>query len=378
MTPFPLYTLLMAAMDRTQPAVEAALRALRPHLVFLDFTHWLPPVCRRLGIKSVHYCTISSVSAGYLLSPERKILEKGLTETDLLEPPKGFPPPFIKLHAHEARELAAATVKEFGIGVSFVERLLMSLSECDAIALRACREIEGPYCDYLETQFRKPVILAGPVVPEPPNDVLEERWAKFLDGFEAGSVIFCAFGSECVLKRDQFQEMILGLELTGKPFVAALKPPAGAGSVESALPEGFEERVQGTGVVHGGWVQQQLILGHPSVGCFVTHCGSGSLSEALVNRCQLVLVPHVGDQIINARMMSVDLRVGVEVAKGEEDGLFRREGVCEAIRCVMDEGSEVGREMRANHDKWRGFLLDKGLEDSYMDGFFERLQSLLG
>jgi len=50
------------------------------------------------------------------------------------------------------------------------------------------------------------------------------------------------------------------------PFLAALKPPIGAEAIESALPEGFNERTNGRGVVHGDWVQQLLILSHPSVG----------------------------------------------------------------------------------------------------------------
>ncbi|XP_057950079.1 cyanidin 3-O-galactoside 2''-O-xylosyltransferase FGGT1-like [Malania oleifera] len=375
--PFPLHSLIMTAMDLTEPAIEASLRDLKPNLVFFDFTHWLPATARRLGIKTVHYCTISSATVGYLLSPERKMLEKKLTAADLMKPPPGFPNSVIKLRAHEARGLAAVTVKEYGRGVTFVQRQLTSLSECDAIGFKTCREIEGAYCDYVEKQFGKPVILAGPVVPEPPTSVLEERWRKYLDGFGGGSVIFCAFGSECVLKMDQFQELVLGFELTGMPFLVALKPPAGAQTMESALPEGFEERVKGRGIVCGGWIQQQLILAHPSVGCFVTHCGSGSLSEAMVNECQLVLLPHVGDQIINARLMGGDLRVGVEVVKGEEDGLFKRDGVCDAVRAVMDEGSEVGKEARANHAKLRAFLLSDGFEKSYIDSFVQKLHGLL-
>jgi hypothetical protein len=37
------------------------------------------------------------------------------------------------------------------------------------------------------------------------------------------------------------------------------------------------------------------------------------------------------DQIINARLLDRDVKVGVEVEKGEEDGLFTREGVCMAV-----------------------------------------------
>lgn len=75
-------------------------------------------------------------------------------------------------------------------------------------------------------------------------------------------------------------------------------------------------------MVHGGWVQQQLILELPSIGCFITHCGSGSLAEALVNSFELVLLTRVGDQIINASMMGRNLKIGVEVEKGEEDRML--------------------------------------------------------
>jgi hypothetical protein len=375
--PFPLHHLLMTAMDLTEPAIEASLRKLKPDFVFYDFTHWLPALAGRLGIKSIHYCTISPAAIGYLLSPERKLNEKTLTPAELKAPPPSFPPSLIKLGAHETKQLTSVTVQEYGRGISFMERQVISIRDSDAISFKACREMEGPYCDYVERQFRKPVILAGPVVPEPPTSALDEKWVKWLDSFKERSVIFCAFGSECILKKDQFQELVLGFELTGMPFFAALKPPMGVETIESALPEGFEERVKGRGVVHGDWVQQQLILRHPSVGCFVTHCGSGSLSEAMVTECQLVLLPHAGDQIINARLMGGDLKVGVEVEKGEEDGLFTREGVCKAVRAVMDENSDVGKEVRANHATWRDFLLSKGLENTYIDDFVQKLHFLL-
>ena len=98
-------------------------------------------------------------------------------------------------------------------------------------------------------------------------------------------------------------------------------------------------------------MQQQLILKHPSVRCFITHCGAGSLFEAMVNKCQLVMLPHAVDQFINARMMSLELRVGVEVDRGEEDGIFSREDVYKAVEAVLDEASEAGKEVRSNHAK---------------------------
>ncbi|KAL6966137.1 Cyanidin 3-O-galactoside 2''-O-xylosyltransferase FGGT1 [Sarracenia purpurea var. burkii] len=376
--PVSLHTLLMTAMDRTQNDIEKLLHRLKVDVVVFDFTHWIPAVARQLEIKSVHYCIVSPATVGYTLSPARKLLGREVTADDLIRPPAGFPNSSIKLYPHDARVLAALRFMKYGENIQFGERLFMSLSQCDALAFKTCREIEGPYCDYLETQFRKPVLLSGPFIPEPPTSPLEEKWVNWFGRHKVGSVIYCAFGSECILKKDDFQELVLGLELTGMPFMAVLKPPIGAESIGAALPENFEVRIEGRGIVHGGWVQQQLILEHPSVGCFITHCGSGSISEALMNKCQLVLVPNRGDQIINAKMMSQILKVGVEIEKGEDgDGLFTRESVCRAVRTVMEEDNAVGKEVRTNHDKLRELLLNKDLESEYIDDFNKKLQHLL-
>ncbi|XP_062119849.1 cyanidin 3-O-galactoside 2''-O-xylosyltransferase FGGT1-like [Humulus lupulus] len=372
--PFPLLTFLMTAMDLTRPQLEASLLKLKPHLIFFDFTHWVPEAVRRFRIKSIHFCTISPATLGYLISPERSESDQA---HDLMEPPPGFPLSAITFRAHEARDLAKVSTNEFGSGISFMKRQKLSLNDCDAIAFKTSKEMEGVYSDFVAEQWGKTVLLTGPVVPESPNSVLEGETAAFLSSFEKGSVVYCAFGSECVLKKEQFQELVLGLELTGRPFMAALKAPFGCETVESGLPDGFTERVGSRGLVHGGWVQQQLILGHGSVGCFVTHCGSGSLLEGLVNECQLVLLPNVGDQVVNARIMSGDLKVGVEVEKGNEDGLFTKEGVCKAVETVMELDGHVGKEVRANHKKWREFLLSEGLEDSYIDGFINKLHDLI-
>uniref|UniRef100_A0A803MR88 Uncharacterized protein n=1 Tax=Chenopodium quinoa TaxID=63459 RepID=A0A803MR88_CHEQI len=156
-----------------------------------------------------------------------------------------------------------------------------------------------------------------------------------------------------------------------------MKPPKGFETVESAYPIGFEDKIAGRGIIHGGWVQQQLILQHPSVGCFITHCGIGSLSEPMGSQCQVVLMPQAVDQFVNARQMSLELKIGVEVEPSEDDGFFTKEAVQKAISMVMDEGSEVGAEVKANHAKWREFILKDGLEDSYISSFIQSLQQML-
>ncbi|KAL1363107.1 UDP-glycosyltransferase 79B30 [Arachis hypogaea] len=375
--PYPLHPLIMTAMDLTQCHIETYLSQLKPDLVFYDFTHWMPSLARRLGIKAIHFCIVSSAMVGYTVVPSRFQKGKDQTMNDLMKPPPGYPHSSITFHVHEARAYANKRKQVYGSNVLFYDRMFISMSEADAIAFRTCREIEGPYLDFIEEQFKKPVLPTGPVILEKPNSALDEKWASWLGEFKQGSVVYCCLGSECRLRPNLFQELLLGLELVGMPFLAALKPPIGFDSVGDALPEGFEERVKGRGIVYGGWIQQPLILEHPSVGCFITHCGSGSLSEALLNECQLVLLPNVGNQILNARMMSKNLQVGVEVEKGEDDGLYTKESVCKAVSIVMDDENETSRIVRSNHAKIREVLLNKDLESTYIDAFCKNLQEIL-
>jgi hypothetical protein len=374
--PYPLFPHLMTAMDLTQQDIQTHLTNLKPHIVFYDFTYWIPSLTKPLGIKAIHYCTASSVLVGYVLTPARYSRGANLTEFDFMEPPSGFPDSSIKLHNHEAKDFAAKRTQIYGSNVLYYDRQVLAFNEADALGYRTCREIEGPYLDYIHRQFNKPILTSGPVILENPNSVLDEKWANWLGGFKTDSVVYCCFGSQCVLNPNQFQELMLGLELTGMPFFAALKPPFGFTTIEEALPEGFSKRVEGRGVVYGGWVQQQLILEHPSVGCFITHCGSGSLSEALVNKCQLVLLPNVGDQILNARMMANNLEVGVEVEK-TEDGFYTKDSVCKAVSIMMDDENEISKKVKTNHCKIREMLLNKDLESSYIDDFCMKLQEIV-
>uniref|UniRef100_A0A7N1A7N1 Glycosyltransferase n=1 Tax=Kalanchoe fedtschenkoi TaxID=63787 RepID=A0A7N1A7N1_KALFE len=370
------HNLLATAFDRTASFIDSFLHESKPDVVFHDFSHWLPQIARTNKTLAVAFFTFSSASLAHAVIPKEN--KKDLSNPDrVLRLPPDFPGASVTLRKHEVRQAVSFFKEGFGDGRSLHERILNVVMSSDAVAIKTCRELEGHYLDYIEKHSNKVVLTAGPTLPVPPTAPLEEGVATWLGKFRPKSVIFCAFGSQCVLPLDQFQELVLGIELTGLPFLMALKPPAEAESLEAALPEGFKQRTEDRGMVIGEWVQQQQILGHESVGCFVTHCGSGSLTEGLISECQLVLLPFMGDQYVNARVMGEDLRVGVEVEKGDEDGLFDRQGVCKAVKQVMDMEAGVGKEVKINHDKWRNVLLTPGLEKSCVDEMVEKLKELL-
>ncbi|CDY43844.1 BnaC03g14770D [Brassica napus] len=300
----------------------------------------------------------------------------GRSPDELAIPPPGYPSSKVLLHGQETNSLSFLSYP-FGDGVTFYERIMTGLVNCDVISIRTCQEMEGKFCDFIEREFQRKVLLTGPMLPEPDNiKPLEDRWHQWLSRFEPGSVVYCSLGSQIILEKEEFQELCLGIELTCLPFIVAVKPPKGASTIQEALPEGFEDRVKERGVVWGEWMQQPLILAHPSIGCFVSHCGFGSMWESLLNNCQIVFIPHLGEQIFNTRLMSEELEVSVEVKK-DETGWFPKEKISGAVRSVMDKDTELGNLVRRNHAKWKESLLSSGIISGYVSKYVEALEKLV-
>lgn len=372
--PISLNHLLVIAMDKTRDQVEHTLSATNPDFVLYDNAYWVPQIAKKLGIKTICYNVVCAASLAIALVPARNVpKDRPITVEELSQPPEGYPSSKVVLTGLEAESLMFISVPFGEDNITFYDRITSALRESDAIAIRTSREIEGNFCDYIASQYGKKVLLTGPVLPEEAEGKLEENWANWLDAFANESIVYCAFGSQINLEKDQFQELLLRFELSGLPFLVALKTPRGCESVEEALPEGFEERVKGRGVVSRGWVQQLLILKHPSVGCFVNHCGFGSMWESLMSDKQIVLVPQLGDQVLNTKLLVEELGVAVEVERGG-NGWVSKESLSKAIKLVMDGDSEVGARVKKNHMEWKKTGGSPNLMNGYMDRFVQNLQ----
>ncbi|KAL5562162.1 hypothetical protein UlMin_031909 [Ulmus minor] len=375
--------LLIKAIDLMQPQIKSLLSQLKPHFVVFDFAqYWLPSIASELGINTLFFSVFSAISSAYVTVPARlNGVEGKVTVGDLKKPPPGFPPSSTaRLKTFEAQDFLFLFTS-FDGGPRGYDRVIAGLSGSSAIIMKTCEEMEGPYLDFMKAQFKKPVLLTGPLVPESPSGELEEKWAKWLGQFPPRTVIFCSFGSETFLDDDQIRELTLGLERTGLPFFLVLNFPKKLDAIAElnrVLPEGFTERVKERGVVHTGWVQQQLILAHDSVGCYLSHSGLSSVIEALVNDCQLALLPFKGDQFLNAKLVADDLKSGVAINRKDEDGYFGQDDIYEAVKMVMTEvEKEPGRTIRSNQDKWRKFLLEKKVQNQFLSDVVDQIKALV-
>ncbi|RLN29877.1 hypothetical protein C2845_PM05G16240 [Panicum miliaceum] len=201
---------------------------------------------------------------------------------------------------------------------------------CRLLVLCSCPEAEPRLFPHLTDMFARPVVPAGLLLPsddavddDDDHDQSFSAAIRWLDEQPRGSVIYVALGSEAPVTADNVRELALGLELSGARFLWALRRPAGG---QPLLPDGFEARVAGRGVVSAGWVPQVRVLAHTAVAAFLTHCGWGSTLESLFRfGLPLLMLPLVVDQGLIARAVAAR-GAGVEVPRNGEDGSFRGGG----------------------------------------------------
>lgn len=139
---------------------------------------------------------------------------------------------------------------------------------------------------------------------------------EWLNQQPESSVVYVSFGSYAILDLAQFQELALGLELTHRPFLWVMRPDA-VGKQE--FPEGLIERIESRGRIVG-WANQQKVLSHPSVGCFVSHCGWNSTMESVSNGVPMLCWPYYADQFINRSYICDIWRVGLQL--GQDHGVI--------------------------------------------------------
>ncbi|KAJ0883248.1 putative UDP-glucuronosyl/UDP-glucosyltransferase [Helianthus annuus] len=150
----------------------------------------------------------------------------------------------------------------------------------------------------------------------------------------------------------------LALEASKSPFIWVIRAGDRANEIESWLSEsGFENRIKDKGLVIRDWAPQLLILSHPSVGGFLTHCGWNSILEG-------VSVGFLNEKLI-VQVVGIGVSVGAPfvVHWGEEDNFgvtVKSEQVKTAIERVMDVGSE-GNERRKKA-KALGMVAKKAIE----------------
>lgn len=107
--------------------------------------------------------------------------------------------------------------------------------------------------------------------------------------------------------------------------------------IDKCYPEGFEERVKNRGKMVG-WAPQQKVLSHPSVACFLSHCGWNSTMEGVCNGVPFLCWPYFADQFLNQGYIAEYWRVGLSLDK-DESGIVRRGEIAKKVELLLSDES---------------------------------------
>ncbi|KAJ3694181.1 hypothetical protein LUZ60_009661 [Juncus effusus] len=234
-------------------------------------------------------------------------------------------------------------------------------SSADGVVINTFDELEHPFIEHYEKVIGKRVWAIGPLClnnkdinmkANRGNKEVADRLQvlRWLDGRDTDSVLYINFGSIVYTNALQLVEIGSGLEASNKPFIWVIKKTEMTDEVKQWLAEGFEERTKDRGIIIVGWAPQLVILSHPTVGGFITHCGWNSMLEAISMGVPMITWPHFADQFVNENfvvdVLKIGITLGVKIPNyASPDVMVQKDDVERAVLALMNEGEE-GQERR--------------------------------
>ncbi|KAG0468102.1 hypothetical protein HPP92_017430 [Vanilla planifolia] len=174
------------------------------------------------------------------------------------------------------------------------------------------------------------------------GDTLSGLWEQdrssvaWLDEQPHRSVVYVSFGSVAVVSEEQLAEFRVGLVDSGYRVLWVLRSDL-MGSEKQGAPVWAGE-LEATGKMKVvGWAPQREVLGHPAVGCFLTHSGWNSTLESFAAGVPMVCWPFFADQQINSRFVEEVWGSGVDMKD-----VCSSEAVTRMMRTAM-EGERAER-----------------------------------
>ncbi|KAL4642844.1 hypothetical protein ACB092_02G049300 [Castanea dentata] len=204
------------------------------------------------------------------------------------------------------------------------------------------------------------LVAVGPLVPYAILDGRDlsngsKNYIKWLNSKSESSVIYVSFGSLLVLKKQQMEEIARGLLDFGRPFLWVIRAKENGEEEKLSCREELEQM----GMIVP-WCSQVEVLTHPSLGCFMTHCGWNSTLESLVLGVPMVAFPQWSDQGTNAKLIEDVWKTGVRVTVNK-DGIVEGDEIKRCLELVVGDG-ERREAIKRNAKKWKELAMKSAKE----------------
>ncbi|MCL7035832.1 hypothetical protein MKW94_012291 [Papaver nudicaule] len=172
-------------------------------------------------------------------------------------------------------------------------------------------------------------------------------------------------------------KLAMGLDSSGYSFIWVVRQIKHDDDEGGFLPKGFEERIEGRGLIIRDWAPQVLILDHQAVDGYMTHCGWNSMLEGISAGVPMITWPKFGEQFCNEKFVTQVIKTGIELGVKEFNmwldaksvSLLKNEKIASVVTQVMGGDGEEAKEMRQRAEEM-GEMAKKSVEEggsSYAD-----------
>ncbi|KAL6318655.1 hypothetical protein AAG906_001128 [Vitis piasezkii] len=317
--------------------------------VIADITleRWPMEVAEKMGIEGVPFCPMGAgIWALALHIP--KLIEAGIVNStdgsplndELICVSKGIP--VLSRNSLPWKWPIDLKIQELVFRIYLTSIQIMDSSKW--LLCNCVYELDSSACDLIPN-----LLPIGPLLASSdPGHYAANFWPEdstcigWLDKQPAGSVIYVAFGSFTILTQHQFNELALGIELVGRPFLWVVRSDFTDGSA-AEYPDGFIERVADHGKIVS-WAPQEEVLAHPSVACFFSHCGWNSTMDSISMGVPFLCWPYVGDQFLDQNYICDKWKVGLGLNPDENGLISRHEIKMKIEKLVSDDGIKANAE----------------------------------
>ncbi|XP_050365092.1 UDP-glucose flavonoid 3-O-glucosyltransferase 7-like [Argentina anserina] len=383
----------LKAITLLEQQVERVLHQHQPHCLVADFLfHWATDVATkfkipRLVFHGTGFFALCAIKSTMMYQPHMKVS----SDSESFVVPSL--PDEIKMTQNQLAPFLTLN------GKTELNKLIKKSREAEersyGIVVNSFYELEPEYADHYKNVLGKKSWHIGPVSL---CNIVEEDKAErgregsvdevqaclnWLNSKRLNSVVYICFGSMTKFSDSQLVEIAYGLEASRQKFIWVVNKERN--DKEEWFPEGFEQRIEGKGLVIRGWAPQLPILQHEAVGAFLTHCGWNSILEGVSAGVPMITWPVSADQFYNEKLVTQILGIGVAVgAQKWEDGSLlseasvKREAIEKAVTGFMvgEKQEDMRTRVLALGMMARGAVAEGGSSFSDLTALIEELSFL--
>ncbi|CAA2978368.1 UDP-glycosyltransferase 86A1-like [Olea europaea subsp. europaea] len=212
------------------------------------------------------------------------------------------------------------------------------VKKADFILLNSVQELEFEAISALHQ--KQPTYAIGPVNFSTDSNkpvISQNLWPQmdtkaWLDSKPHCSVLYLSFGSLVQTSKQVIQEIAHGLLLSKVSFIWVIRRDIVSYNDTDVLPVGFADKIRDQGLIVQ-WCNQNMVLSHPSIRGFLTHCGWNSVLESIWCGVPMICYPLRSDQPTNRKLVVDDWKIGINLCDKES---VTSEEVAEKIDNLMN------------------------------------------